>query len=540
MNGDLLMTGQENEDDLLMFSDESDSNNSLSSSNIKTKLKPWKIMIVDDDESIHQVTKLALNNVYFANRDITFISCYSGTEAQKAILEHTDTALILLDVVMETDHAGLDTARFIREEAKNSFVRIILRTGQPGQAPEREVITQYDINDYKEKTELTSTKLFTLLYSSLRSYTDIITIEENKRGLENVIEASANIFELTSLNKFSNAILEQLSSLLKISPGVVFLHNGGLTANCIENGYEIIGATGEFEDAIGKNANAVLEEHQLVLLDHALKNKQSSFMAECFLGYFESKLGKQSLVYISGIERLDEMDRSLIELFARNVSIAYENAHLHQNLEDTQREIAYRLGEAVETRSKETGNHVKRVAKISKLLALKYGLNDKEAEILHLASPLHDLGKIAIPDAILNKPGKLTEEEFEIMKTHAQVGYEMLQDSDRPILQAAAIVSHQHHERWNGKGYPQAKVGEDIHLYGRITAIVDVFDALASERCYKKAWPMDKVLKLLQEERGHHFEPKLVDLVFENLEEIEQIMHQYSDSFQPSDKTIAA
>lgn len=532
------MTGPNSKEHTLLFPNGPSSERNTKP--IHSELRPWKIMIVDDDESIHQVTKLALNEVTFGNRGLEFISCYSGEEAREAILEHKDTALMLLDVVMESEHAGLDTVRFIREQAKNPFVRIILRTGQPGQAPERDVITQYDINDYKEKTELTAKKLFTLLYASLRSYTDIITIEENKRGLEEVIEASANIFEITSLNKFSNAVLEQLSSLLKIRPKVVFLHNGGLTAECEGDDYTIIGATGEFKDCIGKDAHDVLEDHQLALLDNTIKNKQSAFMGECFLGYFESKLGKQSLVYISGIEHLDEMDRSLVELFARNVSIAYENAHLHQNLEETQREIAYRLGEAVETRSKETGNHVKRVAEISKLLALKYGMSEKDAEIIRLASPLHDLGKIAIPDAILNKPGRLTDEEREVMNTHAQVGYEMLKDSKHSILQAAAIIANEHHERWDGQGYPQGKVGEDIHMYGRITAIVDVFDALANERCYKKAWPMEKVLQLLSDERGKHFETKLVDLIFENLEQIEKIMQRYSDNFQSSHNTIAA
>lgn len=516
--------------DKFVFSEDSDNKDDVK----HRALPPWKIMIVDDDVSIHQVTKLALNGIRFQDRALQFISCFSGVEARKAILEHEDTALVLLDVVMETEHAGLDMVRFIREDAKNPFVRIILRTGQPGQAPERDVITQYDINDYKEKTELTANKLFTLLYASLRSYTDIMTIEENKRGLVNVIEASANIFEITSLKKFSEAVLEQLSCLLKINPRVVFLHNGGLAANCIGESYEIISGTGEFKGCEGRKAAEVLEKHQLVLLDTTVKNKKSAFMAECFLGYFESKLGTRSVVYMSGIEYLNEIDRSLIEMFAHNISIGYENAHLRHNLEETQREIAYRLGEAVETRSKETGNHVKRVAMMSRLLACKYGLNESEYEIIYLASPLHDLGKIAIPDAILNKPGKLTIDEFEVMKTHAQIGYEMLQSSSRPILKAASIIAHEHHERWDGTGYPRGLPGTEIHLYGRITAIVDVFDALANDRCYKKAWPMEQVLDLLRNESGKHFEPALVDLVFENLDEIKSIMQQFSDDFEPS------
>lgn len=162
----------------------------------------WKIMIVDDDPAIHDVTKLALTGFEFAGKGLEFSHCYSGGEAMQAIVEEEDTALMLLDVVMENDHAGLEVARYVREEAKNPNVRIVLRTGQPGQAPERKVISEYDINDYKEKTELTAHKLYTLLYSSLRSYRDITTIEASKRGLSQVLDATASISNLTSLNNF--------------------------------------------------------------------------------------------------------------------------------------------------------------------------------------------------------------------------------------------------------------------------------------------------------------------------------------------------
>ena len=132
------------------------------------------------------------------------------------------------------------------------------------------------------------------------------------------------------------------------------------------------------------------------------------------------------------------------------------------------------MGEIAETRSKETGNHVKRVAEYSKLLALKLGLDEQTAEMLKLASPMHDIGKVGIPDNILNKPGKHTFEEFEIMKTHAQLGYEMLKHSTKPILQAAAIVAREHHEKYNAKGYPKGLRGEEIHIFARITAVADV------------------------------------------------------------------
>lgn len=203
--------------------------------------------------------------------------------------------------------------------------------------------------------------------------------------------------------------------------------------------------------------------------------------------------------------------------------------NLHKELEATQREIVYKLGEVGETRSKETGNHVRRVAEYSKLLALKYGLSEKDTNILFTASPMHDIGKIGIPDEILNKPGKLTAVEWDIMRTHAKIGYDILKTSKREILQAAALVSYTHHEKWNGTGYPRTLKADEIHIFGRITAIADVFDALGSDRCYKKAWDDDKIIEYFTNQSGKHFEPKLVEIFMENLEDFYKIRNLYKD-----------
>jgi len=204
-----------------------------------------------------------------------------------------------------------------------------------------------------------------------------------------------------------------------------------------------------------------------------------------------------------------------------------EVINLHKELEDTQREVIYKMGEIVETRSEETGNHVKVVAEYSQLLALKLGLTQSEAELLKHASPMHDIGKVGIPDSLLNKPDKLTCEEFEIMKSHTTVGYEILKTSNRPILKASAIVAYEHHEKWDGTGYPRGLKGEDIHIYGRITAVADVFDALGSERVYKKAWKLNDVLEYFKEEKGKHFDPHLVEIFFDNLDEFLEIREKY-------------
>jgi HD-GYP domain-containing protein (c-di-GMP phosphodiesterase class II) len=206
-----------------------------------------------------------------------------------------------------------------------------------------------------------------------------------------------------------------------------------------------------------------------------------------------------------------------------------EVIELNDEIESTQREVIYTMGEIGERRSRETGHHVKRVAKYSKLLALLYGLDEAEADMLKIASPMHDIGKVGIPDSVLNAPRKLNLQEWKIMQTHAELGYEMLKSSEKPILKAAAIVAREHHEKWDGSGYPRALSGEDIHIYGRITAVADVFDALGSDRVYKEAWELDDILELFKEQSGKHFDPQLVGLFMSNLDDFLVIRDRFRD-----------
>lgn len=240
------------------------------------------------------------------------------------------------------------------------------------------------------------------------------------------------------------------------------------------------------------------------------------FITVLFIVFLAMKVSRNVSLTMDEVEA--KIEEGLFEVNALNIEI-----------EETQREIIFTMGSIGESRSKETGNHVKRVAEYCKILAVHYGLDEKEAEMLKLASPMHDIGKIAIPDAVLNKPGRFDEEERRIMDTHALRGYEMLKHSKRPLLKMAAIVAKEHHEKWDGTGYPDKKVGEEIHIYGRITALADVFDALGSARVYKSAWDDEKIFALFKEERGKHFEPKLVDIFFEHLDEFLHVRNSMRD-----------
>lgn len=226
----------------------------------------------------------------------------------------------------------------------------------------------------------------------------------------------------------------------------------------------------------------------------------------------------------------DEMVRP-VEALAGQISISLRNVQLMERLALSQRETVYRLCRAAEARDNETGNHIRRISHFAKELYGFIGEDQRYKELLFDASPMHDIGKIGIPDAVLLKPGRLTDSERAVMNTHAEMGYDMLQGSDSELLAMGAVIARTHHERWDGDGYPHRLGGEDIPLEGRITALVDVFDALSSPRVYKPAWPFDKVQAYLTEQKAKHFDPRLVEAMFDNIDVFLKIREQYKDEF---------
>lgn len=491
----------------------------------ENKYTPWKVLVVDDEEGVHQVTKLTLKHFTFDNRELSLLHAYSAEEAHIFIKDNPDIAIILLDVVMESEHAGLNLVRKIRRELQNKNVRIVLRTGQPGQAPEREVIQNYDINDYKTKTELTANKLFTLMYATLRAYRDIITLEKSRRGLEKLIVASRGISSRSALAEFIRVTVEQLAILLNIEETIIF--------KCQAEGFVLVDQCLEVYSPTNPlgiyciNLSDLPDNKRKIML-RAIDEQRNIFAKDRFVMYCANR--SHVVLFFAQINQpLTDLDIRLLNIFTENLIVTLENIHLNEAITGSQKEMIYRLGEVVESRSNETGNHVKRVAHYSELLALLVGLDKSEAELLKTASPMHDIGKIAIPDAILTKPGRLDEEEREIMKTHAVRGYEILKQSSLMVMNLSAIVALTHHEKWDGSGYPDGLKGDDIHIYGRITAMADVFDALGSERCYKEAWPLEKILDLFKRERGKHFDPQLTDLFFENLDSFLEIRDKFKD-----------
>lgn len=221
--------------------------------------------------------------------------------------------------------------------------------------------------------------------------------------------------------------------------------------------------------------------------------------------------------------------RTHLALYDQNRELDRKVRQQTQDIHDTRLKIIHRLGRAAEFKDDNTGLHVIRMSHYAQVLGIAAGMSETMADMLLDAAPMHDIGKIGIPDAILQKPGRLDEQEWAIMQTHAQIGEEIIGKDDSELLTMARIVAISHHERWDGSGYPNALAGEDIPMVGRIVAIADVFDALTSVRPYKDSWSVDDTVAYLQQQAGKQFEPKLVSLFIENLDEIVTIKERLSD-----------
>ncbi|MDX1392274.1 MAG: DUF3369 domain-containing protein, partial [Rheinheimera sp.] len=293
-------------------------------------LGEWHLLIVDDDEEIHTVTKLALSDLTVLGKQLVFHHAYSGREAVAFLQRNPQTALVLLDVVMETDDAGLKVVQQIRDELQMDEIRIVLRTGQPGYAPEESVIKEYDINDYKTKTELTRNKLVTSIIASIRSYQQIRTINQSRRGLQKIINAGANLLEQHSLHEFSEGVVTQISSLIGLNAEGVLCAQIEDDGSASENIY-VLGAAGHYAPFIKCQLERLDNPRIVSQITQCLHNRQHLFTDMDTVLY----LGNEThcaAVYIETNRPIETLDRQLIEVFLSNISIGYENVTLFQQL----------------------------------------------------------------------------------------------------------------------------------------------------------------------------------------------------------------
>ncbi|MDX1677774.1 EAL domain-containing protein [Arsukibacterium sp.] len=290
----------------------------------------WNILIVDDDEEIHTVTKLALNDLIVLGRKLIFHHAYSGDEAIRFLHNNPNVAMVLLDVVMESDDAGLKVVQRIRDELHLEELRIVLRTGQPGYAPEESVIKEYDINDYKTKTELTRGKLVTAIIASIRSYQQIRTINQNRIGLQKIINAGANLLEQHSLHEFSEGVVTQIASLIGLhAEGVLCaqIEDDGSTSDKIY----VLGAAGHYAPFIKCQLDK-LDNPRIVQQIHLCLSQRQNIFGQHDTVLYVGNEKHCAAVYIETNRPIEAFDRQLIEVFLSNISIGYENVTLFQQL----------------------------------------------------------------------------------------------------------------------------------------------------------------------------------------------------------------
>jgi len=321
------MQGSEETNDDFLFIDDSDEDETLDDLSSDT----WKVLIVDDDPEIHSVTQLALSDLIVLGKRLEYIHAYSGRDACQLIEQHEDIVLVLLDVVMETDDAGLNVVKHIRESLQRPDIRIVLRTGQPGYAPEESVIKDYDINDYKTKTELTRRKLVTTVYAAIRSYQQIDTVTKNRVGLEKIIGAAAELLELHSVHDYAEGVLTQLKLLSDTSTGVFCARGQGIVEGADDLSLYILGQHGLSSLLINQKLEKMKSDISQRQISSCFQQKQHQFSASHVSLYLASG-GYRAVIHLELSTPLNEIEIQLIEVFLTNIAIGYENVHLFQKL----------------------------------------------------------------------------------------------------------------------------------------------------------------------------------------------------------------
>jgi len=322
------MQASENSHDDFLFIDDSDEYEIIDEADGEV----WRVLIVDDDPEIHSVTQLALSDLIVLGRRLEYLHAYSGKEACKLIEENNDIVLVLLDVVMETDDAGLIVVKYIREKLQRQDIRIVLRTGQPGCAPEESVIKEYDINDYKTKTELTRRKLVTTVYAAIRSYQQIATVTESRHGLEKIVSGSSSLLELHSIDEYTQGTLKQLTQLIDQNVNCLFCARGqGIIENANDLSFYIIAQQG-FSPLVAKKK---LETLKNVKINNQVKacfiQKAHQYLDDSLCLYL-AKGNYKAVIYLTLAEHISDVQKQLLEVFLTGVAIGYENIHLFQKL----------------------------------------------------------------------------------------------------------------------------------------------------------------------------------------------------------------
>lgn len=454
------------------------------------------ILIVDDNAKNIQLAANVLKttdcyNIYFAT---------SGKQAIEQ-LSKTNICLILLDINMpEMD--GYQTASLIKKDPHTKKIPIIFLSANANKESIRKGF-EYGGEDY-------ITKPFDDIELIHRTKTHV-ELFQARRKLESEVNDTKTLLEQYKIAVDAGSLVSKTDLF-----GRITYVNDRL---CDTSRYTK-------EELIGKNHNILrspdMGREVFQEMWKTIKDKK------IWQGIVKNRAKDGYSYYVdTTVMPIVNYDNEIVEYISLRRDITKE-IELREDIVSTQREIIETLGELGEQRSQETGAHVYRVAQTCEILARAYECSDEEIALIKMASPMHDIGKVIIPDSILHKPGKLTDEEFEIMKKHSTYGWEIFNKSQHELLQTVALIAYEHHEKWDGTGYPRGLKGEEIHIFGRISAIADVFDALCNKRVYKEAWQVEEVVSYISSESAKAFDPKLVELFIKNIDEITNIQQKHN------------
>jgi hypothetical protein len=497
-----------------------------SNASVATPPASWQVLVFDPEGALHGAVVQAVQGETFFGQPVEVLHARDQDACFDHFKKSEDIAVAFFPMAPESSHAGFDVVQYVRRVLRKHTARLVVSVVDAACAPDVESLSEYDIDDCLDSSRMSAAHIRAVIQGRLRAYRGLLSFDSHRSSLERVLESIASNQKSSSVDELSERALFQLQRLFGVESPQLFLvskplifDDDGIPKRWLRSNdlrpsvvYSSLGTDTPVADL-------VLDQVGLAFEAELSMDFQVGYAAYNGLA---GGIGA-SMLYVQHGGKLNDWMRSLLEVFAQSLAVTFEKVISQDSLRNHQKELVYLLRRAVEQRSRETGAHVQRVSQCSAHLAKLAGLPEEIVTLIGLSSPLHDVGKLAIPDNILNKPEALTAEEWVVMRTHATHGRDILMESRNPVMQMAARIAYSHHEKWNGSGYPLGLRGKHIPIEGRITALVDVFDALGSRRIYKAAWSREAVESELLKGKGEHFDPALVDLFLANLPDFEAI-----------------
>lgn len=554
----------------------------------------WKVLVIDDEQEVHDVTELVLRNFEFEGKSLKLLHAYSATEGIRVFGEHEEIAVALVDVVMDGDDAGLRLIRHVRQSMGNQFVRIILRTGQPGLAPEREVISRYEINDYKAKTELSAQKLFSVMVSALRGYRDIKALDDTRKGLERMLETATALFRARTIPRFAEIALGKLVSLFNQERAILQDKQGG--GVFVAQSSQIF-PRGEVLAFIGSPAMVSQGMHTILLRQGA--NTERSIQTISIA--ISTRYNEDFLIRITLGRQITQLDHTLAELFRLKATLALEHLLVLQKSQDAQRQAINALARIVHDRTppsspqhpdsghelsesdayntladsvseiytrhnmvgttgfvdflyqlttqaeigtwgsaERAAGHIIRIGSYAEFISQQAGLDREFCNAIKFAAGLHDIGNLFAP-SYSSSAWYLTDSiSRRIASGHTCSGKDFLLCSSKttlspPILRMAADIAMHHHETWAGSGYPDGLSGQTIPIAARIVAIADFFDTHTHAQVDGETTPLSdkEVYELIAASSNYYFDPEISRVFLENYDGLLSLRNALSDPTSP-------